>query len=322
MADIINSYDNTDELAAQFPCENPTYVADGIGRSIQNRLLTGFANWNRGFDAWKAWGDILYTPDSIYNVHGARLTLGQYQAAMNVILKKVNIQLGAFHNMIICDDWTAIFYDTTTIAGGVSTPASVMEFVNFRDYGDPLGTRVVEGWGGPKDEGYAGMAAFQDDAQRAIQKKNDEMVLNHSIPDTADLAVKYPVLHPTTDHSEWADEIRMAILRDIDAWNSGYEAWAANVDEFYSPDATATDAHDRPLALDQHKDAMRNVAETQSPTVVLFDSMLISGQWAAIHFRTAGTDPTTGAKDAGERMMFLHFAKDGGELKADASWTK
>jgi len=128
-------------------------LSHGIGKKIQNRLLTGFENWNRGFDAWKAWGDILYTKDSIYNVHGARLTLAEYQAAMNVTLKQVDIQMGAFHDMVICDDWCAIRYDITTNACGRSIPGSVMEFVHFKDYGGDLGTRVVEGWGAPKDSG-------------------------------------------------------------------------------------------------------------------------------------------------------------------------
>jgi len=76
---IVNSYDNTQELIQKFPVNNPTTVRPGIEEKIQNRLLTGFENWNRGFLAWKKWGSILYTEASIYNVHGARLTLGQYQ---------------------------------------------------------------------------------------------------------------------------------------------------------------------------------------------------------------------------------------------------
>jgi hypothetical protein len=72
---IINSYDNTEELIQKFPVNNPTTVMPGIEEKIQNRLLTGFENWNRGFLAWKKWGSILYTEASIYNVHGARLTL-------------------------------------------------------------------------------------------------------------------------------------------------------------------------------------------------------------------------------------------------------
>jgi hypothetical protein len=111
--DILNSYNNTDELIKKFPVIYPTTVKPGLEKNIQNRLLTGFENWNRGYEAWKAWGNILYTQDSIYNVQGARLSLSQYQAAMDVTLKQSKIILGAFYNMVICDDFAAIRYDDT-----------------------------------------------------------------------------------------------------------------------------------------------------------------------------------------------------------------
>ena len=90
---------------------------------IQNRLLTGFENWNRGFKAWKKWGNILYTDASIYNVHGARQTLAQYQAAMDVTLKRAIILMGDFHNMLICGDFAAIYYDIFT--GEMKRPGTV-----------------------------------------------------------------------------------------------------------------------------------------------------------------------------------------------------
>ena len=86
--EIVNSYDNTDELIKKFPVTNMVTVKEGLEKKIQNRLLTGFENWNRGYKAWKKWGNILYTNASIYNVNGARLTLSQYQAAMDVSLKQ------------------------------------------------------------------------------------------------------------------------------------------------------------------------------------------------------------------------------------------
>jgi len=110
--------------------------------------LTGFENWNRGFRAWKKWGNILYTSSSIYNVNGARLSLSQYQAAMDVTLKQAKILLGKFHNMIICGN--AIFYDDAHVINDKIINGTVMEFVSFKDYGAELGTRVVVGWGGPK----------------------------------------------------------------------------------------------------------------------------------------------------------------------------
>ena len=38
-------------------------------------MLNGFNTWNLGYDAWEHWGEVLYSEESIYNVHGAHLTL-------------------------------------------------------------------------------------------------------------------------------------------------------------------------------------------------------------------------------------------------------
>ena len=322
MTNIVNSYTNTEELIQKFPVEHPTYVADGIGKNIQNRLLTGFENWNRGFDAWKAWGDILYTPESIYNVHGARLTLAEYQAAMNVTLKQVNIQMGAFHDMIICDDWTAIRYDITTIAGGHEIPGSVMEFVQFKDYGGELGTRVVEGWGAPKDDGYKGMSMFRGAQSTAIQEKQFEELLRYQIPETDDLAQKYPVLHPTTAHSALAEEIRTALLQNFEAWNQGFATWNAWTDRNCAADFQSTTPDDKILTLSEYKAVMQKLMETENVQRLYFDSMLISGEWAAIHYRTVSRDPETDERIPGDRMQFLRFAKISDGVKVTACWTK
>ncbi len=132
--EIVNSYDNTDELIKKFPVEYPITVQDGIEKRIQNRLLTGFENWNRGFKAWKKWGDILYTNASIYNTNGVRLTLAEYQKAMDVTLKQIPIELGQFHIMLICGNYTAIYYDSIQTVRGVKNKGTVMEFVHFEEY--------------------------------------------------------------------------------------------------------------------------------------------------------------------------------------------
>ena len=320
--EILNSYDNTKELLEKFPVLNPTHVEPGIGEKIQNRLLTGFENWNRGFDAWKAWGNILYTPDSIYNVHGARLTLAEYQAAMNITLKKVGILMGAFRNMIICDDWCAIHYDITTLAGGREIPGSVMEFVNFKDYGDPLGTRVVEGWGAPKDEGYQGMSMFRGPESTEIQKKQFEEIVNYKIPETDDLSKKYPVLNPTTDYSEMADAIRLALLTEFDKWNNGYEAWDEWSDQFYSSDLKAVAGSGKVMDLSAYKAAVKEQMENSSPKRLYFDSMLISGDWAAIHYTIVTHKPGEKEPEAGDRMQFFRFVKNGDAVKVTECWNK
>ena len=142
--EVLNSYSNTDELIKKFPVKYSTEVKDGLEKYIQNRLLTGFENWNRGFETWKAWGNILYTKDSIYNVYGARLTLEHYQEDMYETLGKISIQMGQFNNMLIVGDFCAIYYDI--IIG--KNKGTTMEFVKFKNYGtaDNPDVRVVEGW--------------------------------------------------------------------------------------------------------------------------------------------------------------------------------
>ena len=49
-----------------------------------------------------------------------------------------------------------------------------MEFVKFKDYGEELGTRVVEGWGGVKGANYEGMLSFQGSEEKEIQEKQIE----------------------------------------------------------------------------------------------------------------------------------------------------
>lgn len=81
-----------------------------------------------------------YTDDSIYNVHGVRLTLAEYQAAMNVTLKQANIQMGDFQNIIICDDWAAIHFRVifTDAATRIKTPSDIMQFYHFVEDGDAV----------------------------------------------------------------------------------------------------------------------------------------------------------------------------------------
>ena len=182
--EIVNSYDNTDELLQKFPVVYPTSLQSKQEKDIQNRLLTGFENWNRGYEAWKAWGDILYTKDSYYNVHGARLTLAEYQSSMDATLKKINIQMGQFKNMVIVDNWVGIQYEISTNG----KPGTTMEFVQFKDYGGDLGVRVVEGWGGARDDTYSSMRYFQNPEEQAQDSIFWESVKNYTLPETKDLA--------------------------------------------------------------------------------------------------------------------------------------
>lgn len=226
--EIVDSYNNTDELIQKFPVINPTTVQDGLEEKIQNRLLTGFENWNRGFKAWKKWGDILYTNASIYNVHGARLTLAQYQKSMDITLKQANILMGDFHNMLICGNFTAIYYDIITIKGDAEIKGTVMEFVLFKDNGEELGTRVVVGWGGSKDSSFNSMLSFQGDEEKMIQDEQIHLLLNYQIPTSRTLREKYPVLYP----SEYIDTAKANIFTEINL--NGFDKWNDDVETYIS----------------------------------------------------------------------------------------
>lgn len=319
---VSNSYENTEELLKKFPVANPTPINTKLEKDIQNRLLNGFENWNRGYNAWKEWGDILYTEDSLYNVHSVKLTLKEYQDSMNATLKANDIQMGDFHNMIISGDWTAIRYDISTISRqtGEAEAGSVMEFVNFKDYGDELGTRVVEGWAGIKGADFAGLSSFQTEAERAAQQAALEAVVNTKIPETSNLEEKYPVAHPTSIDTDMAKKIQSAILNDFDNWNQGYDAWATWADTYYDSNVqyhTYTDT----MTLEEYKDAVKDVAETTDVKRIYFENMIISGDWAAIYYTTTNLDVTTGEKTAGDMMQFLHFVEDENGVKVDKCWT-
>ena len=176
--DVLNLYNNTDELIKEFKVINPTTVKDGLEKHIQNRLLTGFANWNRGFETWKAWGNILYTKESIYNVHGARLTLEHYQEDMYDTLGKMKIDMGNFNNMLIVGDYCGIYYDIL-IRGRSGT---TMEFVQFKDYGNATNpdVRVVEGWGGVKDATYYDSIQRQGSAEKKEQEEQNNFLLAYT----------------------------------------------------------------------------------------------------------------------------------------------
>jgi hypothetical protein len=121
---------------------------DDFQEAIRARLRRGFANWNRGYEAWLEWCDTLYEPDAHYNVNGLRLSLQQYKDLMGQLFSVYDIELGQFYNMLVEDGWCAIRY-SVRIADkrtGDAFDQMTMEFVNFKDNPSPIGARVVEGW--------------------------------------------------------------------------------------------------------------------------------------------------------------------------------
>ncbi len=318
--EILNSYDNTEELLKKFTVMNPTPVETDMEKKIQNRLLTGFENWNRGTEAWMAWGDILYTPDSLYNLHGVHMTLKEYQMSSALAFKTSEVMMGDFHNMLICGDWTAIHYDTAfkNKETGEIEPGSVMEFVKFKEQ-EETGTTVEEGWAGVRSHLYPGMLNFLTEEEREAQNAAMAAVEAYELPDTDDLAKKYIVKYPTPDNSPMADEIKQAILSDFENWNKGIDHWCEWAENYYAEDYTYH-VNRKELNLEQLKDAKREEAAKNEVTRLYFDSMLISGDWAAIHYHLVNKDQTTGERTAGDGMEFLHFVKDGDGVKVTESW--
>lgn len=116
--------------------------------AIQNRLETGFKNWNGGYDGWLEWCDTLYEPDAHYNVYGHRMTLQQYKDMMGQLFRHYTMELGDFDNMIVKDNWAAIRYAVKVkdLDSGEEVLQHTMEFVRFKDNGGDTGVRVAEGW--------------------------------------------------------------------------------------------------------------------------------------------------------------------------------
>ena len=67
---------------------------------------------------------------------------------MGQLFEHFTMELGAFENMIIRDNWCAIRYSVTirNLHTGEEINQSTMEFVKFKENPDPIGVRVVEGW--------------------------------------------------------------------------------------------------------------------------------------------------------------------------------
>ncbi|MCR4745143.1 MAG: nuclear transport factor 2 family protein [Lachnospiraceae bacterium] len=309
----------TDELLKKFPIEHQTPAATELSAKIQNRMLNGFNRWNMGYDAWEHWGEVLYHDDSIYNVNGVKLTLKEYQQAMDVSLKKLDIQMGTFKNMVLVDDWMAIQYDIVNIdrETGEAKPGTTMEFAKFGDYGE-LGAKVDEGWGGVKNESYAGTMHFQTEEEQKAQEEFMNELMSTELKDTDDLEEKYPVVYPTTIDTELGEKMKTAILEDTDKFNQGYDEWEKWSETFYTDDASLNYLGED-ISMDDYKAVMKD--QTADTKKVRINNILVSEDWAAIHYWTVTTNDD-GTKDADNHMQFLHFVENGDDVQVDICYAK
>lgn len=306
----------TDELLKSFPITYQTPAETEMSKNIQNRMLNGFNRWNMGYEAWEHWGEVLYHDDSIYTVHGVKLTLEEYQQAMNMSLKSTDIQMGNFNNMILSGDWMAIRYDIiqTNEKTGKTSHGTTMEFAKFGDYGEK-GAKVDEGWGGVKGVDYDAMMNFQTEQEEAEQEAFMAELINTELADTDDLEDKYPVTYPTPLDTEIAQKIKVFILNEFENWNNGYDAWAGWADTAYADNLMYNDDMNR----DDFKNNVKEMIGNEKR--VRINNILVSEDWAAIHFWSVTTNGD-GTKTADNHMQFIHFTEENGNVKADMCWYK
>ncbi|MBQ8062240.1 MAG: nuclear transport factor 2 family protein [Bacteroidales bacterium] len=306
----------TATLLEKFPITYPTPTSTREEKGIRNRMLNGFNCWNEGFDAWKNWGDVLYSPESIYNVNGVRMTLEEYQQSMNITLARTDIQMGDFDNMIISGNWTANRYQTTHRNRQTSdvSPVPVTEFVRFKDFGD-RGMKVDEGWGGTKGGSYDGLMSFLSEEEKVSQKKLMDEIMAIKLPETEDLEEKYPVLYPTEIKGDRAKRMRSLILQDLDNWNQGTEKYSKWVDSFFSENVSY-EYNDEVLGRNGIKAKARTLIEEKTLKRVKVYNILVSEDWAAVHswHVVSGQD---GFKDVFNSMAFYHFTGEDSSLVVD-----
>ncbi len=159
---------------------------------------------------------------------------------------------------------------------------------------------------------------FLTEEERAAQDKTIQDLIDKKLPETDDLEARYPVLYPTTIDTEMGEKMKAAVIKDFESWNSGYDAWTAWTDDFYTEDLQY-DYRDQVFDLAGLKTAMKDMVESEQR--VQINNILISEDWAAIHFWNVVTD-AEGNKDAFNHMQFLHFIQTDDGLKVDKCWAK
>ena len=311
----------TRTLLKKFPITFQTSANTEEEKGIQNRMLNGFNCWNEGYDAWEHWGEVLYSPESIYNVNGVRMTLKEYQQAMNIALQRTEIIMGDFDNMILSGNWAAIRYQTTNKNPntGDLTPAPVTEFVRFKDFGEK-GMKVDEGWGGIKGNSYEGMMHFVNDEEKAEQQERLELIAETVLPETDNLEEKYPVLFPTEISGEKHLMMKKLLLQDIDSWNKGYDAYADWAGTLFA-DNVQYGYNDFTFDLNGLKDNAESLLQEKDIKRVKIYNILTSDDWAAIHSWHV-VNRKDGSREVFDSMAFYHFTSENGSLKVDKCWIK
>ena len=227
--------------------------------------------------------------------------------------------------MLITGEFAAIHYDFLSGALGTKEEdlrkSRVMEFVKFRDYGKPLGTRVVEGWGSTKDSSEEGLKqGFQANKEKAEQEEQDNYIQNYVIPTTDNLKNKYIIKYPTEYRDANANSILQIILEGFDNWNNGISTYLAWVNNAYDTNAKSSSLDERDRTMDVYKIEIQQLFSKEKIEKLYFDNILIRDNWAGLHYRYRREIIETHAKSFGDRMQFLKFEEKDGILKITGSW--
>ena len=230
-------------------------------------------------------------------------------------LGKMSIDMGNFNNMLIVGNYCANYYDI--IIG--KNKGTTMEFVQFTDYGSPDNpdVRVVEGWGGVKDDTYYSSLARQGTAEKQVQEEQNNFLLSYK-PEGSNPAEKYFIKYPTNNDTNDRNFTKK-ISDGFEAWNKGNDTYLNWVEEnFYENETSKYGYTDRNMT--QYKAAINKLFAEQNVTKLYLDNLLVRDNWVAIHYRYRSLDKKNTKVTFGDRMEFFKF--DNETLRIVGNWIK
>ena len=174
--------------------------------------------------------------------------------------------------------------------------------------------RVVEGWGGVKDDTYYSSLARQGTAEKQVQEEQNNFLLTYN-PEGS-YFIKYPTNN--TDSRGFT----VIILEGFDKWNKGEDKYLEWVNDYFHENATSKYGYtDRNMT--QYKAAINKLFAQKTIEKLYFDNILVRDNWAAIHYRYRSTTTGTNEKYVGDRMQFLKFKEEpANTYKIEATWIK
>ena len=180
--------------------------------------------------------------------------------------------------------------------------------MSYKTDSDP-DVRVVEGWGGVKDDTYYNSIENQGSAEKKVQEEQNNFLLIYTPDDSiTNLTEKYFVKFTTANEDE-GNVIRDIILNGFESWNKGIEPYLEWVKNNFATGATSKYG-DNERDMNQYKEEITELFENEKITKLYFDNFLIRGDWAAIHYRFRGVDQKNTRTRVGDRMEFFQFNSD------------